>query len=174
MGTKPSFTEHERARALALLQAGHGYRVISKQLGMNSDAVRRLSLRWRAGGSEAVVNKPRGRKTYPIDVKLEVVERHLAGVSKVVLANEYGLSSPGLVSTWTAKYREGGPDALGGPGAGTGPVPPPVDPAPVTPAITPDDSIASELARLQDENEFLRAKVALLGKVQALRTRPPQ
>lgn len=96
------------------------------------------------------------KQVYPFELKLELVERYIAGETAQGLAAEAGLSSSGLLKNWAAAYRRDGVDALrpkprGRPGP---PGSPPAEP---------------ELERLRRENERLRAEVAYLGKLRALR-----
>lgn len=98
------------------------------------------------------------KRAYSFEFKLALVERFAAGETAHDLASEAGLSSPKLLETWARAYRREGSDALrpktkGRPRKADGP--PPVEP--------------SELERLRRENERLRAEVAYLGKLRALR-----
>jgi transposase len=99
------------------------------------------------------------RHAYSFEFKLALVERFIAGETAPNLAAEVGLSSPGLLKTWARAYRREGADALRPKPKGRPPqAPPAAQPAEV-----------SELERLRRENERLRAEVAYLGKVRALR-----
>ena len=100
----------------------------------------------------------KSRRHYSFELKLSVVQRVLAGESKVDIAREYGLSSGRIVEPWVRKYRRDGEEAL----------------RPKRPASRPgssnfDPGEARELGRLRDENERLRTQVAYLGKLRALR-----
>lgn len=95
---------------------------------------------------------------FSFDFKFAVVQRYLAGETKVALAKELQLSSPELIKKWAHQYRNEGEDGLRPKPKGR----PKKNPeAPAQPE--------SELQRLRRENERLRAEVAFLGKVQALR-----
>lgn len=48
------------------------------------------------------------KETHAFEVKLDVVQRFLAGDTKVELAKEFGLSSPQLIGSWVRKYRDEG------------------------------------------------------------------
>jgi transposase-like protein len=118
--------------------------------------VKLLYLRWRIHGRGALVAKPT-KQVYSFEFKLALVERFIAGETAQDLAAEAGLSSSGLLKNWAAAYRREGADALrpkpkGRPGKPDSP--PPAEP---------------ELERLRRENERLRAEVAYLGKLRALR-----
>ena len=96
--------------------------------------------------------------SYSFEFKVALVERFLAGETGPELAVEAGLSSPRVLQKWVRAYREEGADALrpkpkGRPRKSEAPPPP----------DTP------EMERLRRENERLRAEVAYLGKLRALR-----
>ena len=86
------------------------------------------------------------------------MQRYRAGEPKVVLAKELGLSSPLLLEKWARQYRTEGADGLRPKPKGR----PKTNPGT---ARKPE----SEVERLRRENERLRAEVAFLGKVNALR-----
>lgn len=98
------------------------------------------------------------KQSYSFDFKLALVERFLAGETAPDLAAEANLSSPLLLKTWVRVYRREGADALRPKPKGR----------PRKPE-TPPPSETSELERLRRENERLRAEVAYLGKLRALR-----
>ncbi|UPU45879.1 MULTISPECIES: helix-turn-helix domain-containing protein [Rhodococcus] len=95
------------------------------------------------------------KRAFSFEFKVEVVQRFLAGETKVALAREFGLSSPKLIETWARKYRNEGEDGLRSKRVGRPP--------------GSARSVPSEVARLRAENERLRAEVAYLGKLRALR-----
>jgi transposase-like protein len=109
------------------------------------------------------------KQAYSFELKLALVERFIAGETAQDLAAEAGLSSSGLLKNWAAAYRREGADALrpkphgraGKPGS-PAPAPPPAEPE-------PGPGAGAELERLRRENERLRAEVAYLGKLRALR-----
>ncbi|WP_415651086.1 helix-turn-helix domain-containing protein [Rhodococcus qingshengii] len=74
------------------------------------------------------------------------------------MAEEYDLPSPTTVANWTVIYRRDGEDGLRPKRRGR----PPTDRG--------DSPPKSELETLRTENERLRAEVAYLGKLRALRS----
>ncbi|WP_231497181.1 helix-turn-helix domain-containing protein [Arthrobacter sp. MA-N2] len=97
-------------------------------------------------------------KSYSFEFKLALVERFLAGETGPDLAVEAGLSSRELLQKWVRGIAGRGADALRPKPRGR-----PRQPDSPPPAELP------ELERLRRENERLRAEVAYLGKLRALR-----
>lgn len=157
MAKLSSLTDEQRHAAIALFAAGHGRDAVATRLGVSRTAARNLYDRWRIWGAEVLVPKPT-KRSFPFELKLEIVQRFVAGEPKVALAQEYALSSPRLIEQWTRTYRIEGDDGLHPKPKGR----PKRDPAA---AQRPE----SELERLRRENERLRAEVAYLGKLRALR-----
>lgn len=150
-----SLSEDQREAAVAWFEKGVGYRSTARLLGGSLAPVKALHLRWRIHGLGVLVTKP--TKSYSFEFKLALVERFLAGETAPDLAVEAGLSSRELLQKWVRAYRQDGADALRPKAKGR-----PRKPAP-PPAEMP------ELERLRRENERLRAEVAYLGKLRALR-----
>ena len=152
-----SLTEEQRRAAVALFEAGCGRDSVAAQLGVRPTVLRSLYDRWRVWGPAVLAPKPPTRP-YAVALKWEILQRYEAGASKVDLAQEYGLSAPSLIETWLRAYRTGGIEGLQPKPRGR----PARDPD--TPALP-----ETELERLRRENERLRAEVAYLGKLRALR-----
>lgn len=102
--------------------------------------------------------------SYSFEFKLALVERFLAGETGPDLAVEAGLSSRQLLQKWVRAYRRDGAEALR----------PKVKGRPAKSAAPPPWAELSELERLRRENERLRAEVAYLGKLRALRAQERQ
>ncbi|WGW12526.1 transposase [Saxibacter everestensis] len=139
-----------------LFEAEWSWGAAARHLGVRENPVHRLYDRWRVRGSGALVTKPT-KRSFSFEFKLDVVRRFLAGETKVALAREFDLSSPKLIETWARKYRNEGEEALrpSSPGKSVE-----TDSAP---------SESTEVVRMRRENERLRAEVAYLGKLRALR-----
>lgn len=154
-------TEQQRSAVIALFEEGYGPSAVSTRLGVGR-GLEDIYRRWQVRGSDALV--PRStQKRYPFDVKLEVVQRFLAGESKLALAQEFNLGSPKTVTVWARMYEREGEAGL----------------RPKSRGRPPKKSDAqlramSDLERLEQENLELRARVAYLEKLKALRAQEQQ
>lgn len=146
-------TADQRVAIMVLCDAGYGPKSIGSQLGISRHRVRTIYDRWRIHGKDALVPKSTTRR-YDGAVKLAVVQRFLAGEAKTDLAQEFGLASPKTVMRWVRAYERAGEDGLHPKQQGR------------PPGARRDEP---ELERVQRENLYLRAEVAYLKKLQALR-----
>lgn len=156
MRNDSSLTEEQRGTVMALFDAGQSRKAVANRLGISRDAVRVLHDRWRVRGGGALVTKPT-RRSFSFAFKREIVQRCLAGETKVALAQEFDLSSPKLVAAWLRTYRREGEDGLR----------PKQHSRPRTETDAPRRH-PGELERLRHENARLRAENAYLGKLRAL------
>jgi transposase len=156
MHARSSLAEAQREAAVALFEKGVGYRAVARLLDAPWVPVRALYGRWRIHGQGVLVSRP--AKSYSFEFKLSLVQRFLAGESGPELAVEAGLASRELLQKWVRAYRMDGEDGLRPKPKGR-----PRKPDSPPPAELP------ELERLRRENERLRAEVAYLGKLRALR-----
>lgn len=156
MHARSSLAEAQREAAVALFEKGVGYRSAATLLGVSRVPVKALYGRWRIHGQGALVTRP--VKSYSFEFKLALVERFLAGESGPDLAVEAGLASRELLQKWVRAYRLDGEDGLR----------PKLKGRPQK-SDSPPPAELSELERLRRENERLRAEVAYLGKLRALR-----
>lgn len=157
MHARSSLSEDQREAAVAWFEKGIADSAAARLLGVSRSPVKLLYRRWKIHGRGALVAKPT-KQAYSFEFKVALVERFMAGETAPDLAAEVGLSSPGLLKTWARAYRREGPDALR----------PKLKGRPKTPDA-PQPAEISELERLRRENERLRAEVAYLGKLRALR-----
>ena len=156
MHARSSLAEAQREAAVALFERGIGYRAVARSLDAPWVPVRALYGRWRIHGQGVLVSRP--VRSYSFEFKLALVERFLAGESGPELAVQAGLASRELLQKWVRAYRLEGEDGLRPKPKGR-----PRKPDSPPPAELP------ELERLRRENERLRAEVAYLGKLRALR-----
>jgi transposase-like protein len=156
MYAKSTLSRSDAVSAVELFEQGFTARSVALSLDLARHPVQMLYQRWQLRGSGALVT--RDRRQYDFETKLEIVRRHVKGESGRALCEEYVLPSPSTVANWTSIYRRDGEDGLrpkqrGRPPTGQG------DSAPKT-----------EIETLRIENERLRAEVAYLGKLRALRS----
>ena len=156
MRARSSLSEAQREAAVALFEKGIGYRAAARLLDAPRVPVRALYGRWRIHGQGVLVSRP--AKSYSFEFKLALVERFLAGETGPDLAAEAGLASRELLQKWVRAYRLEGEDALR-----------PKPKGRPRKTASPPPAELSELERLRRENERLRAEVAYLGKLRALR-----
>lgn len=156
MHARSSLSEAQREAAVALFEKGVGYRAAARSLDAPWVPVRALYGRWRIHGKRVLVAK--AVKSYSFEFKRALVQRFLAGESGPDLAVEAGLASRELLQKWVRAYRLDGEDGLR-----------PKPKGRPRKADSPPPAELPELERLRRENERLRAEVAYLGKVRALR-----
>ena len=153
---KGALSRSDAVSAVELFEQGLSANSVARALDLASTSVQMLYQRWQVRGRGALVT--RERKQYDLETKLLIVRRHLQGTSGRVLAKEYDLPSPGTVTNWAKIYRRDGEDGLRPKKRGRRPV-------------TREDPVPeSEVEQLRRENERLRAEVAYLGKLRALRS----
>ncbi len=102
-----------------------------------------------------LVSKPT-KNQCSINTKKQILARQKAGESKHALAEEFGLSSPSLISHWVWQVNKGGIDALR-------PKPKGRHKGSARPATLTEEE------KLRRENERLKAEVAYLKKLRDLR-----
>jgi transposase len=156
MYTGSTLSHADAVSAIELFEQGFTAKSASLSLDLATNPVQMLYQRWQLRGQDALVT--RERKQYDFGTKLEIVLRHVAGESGRALAEEHGLPSPGTVANWTSIYRREGEDGLRPRRRGR----PPADRGNPLPE--------NEIETLRKENERLRAEVAYLGKLRALRS----
>lgn len=141
---------------VSLFGEGFGYKAVARRLGVPAHAAKRWSLSYRSGGREALMGG--SRRTYGYETRLAAARDHVErGLTKAEVMARYGIVGVATLERWCREYRAGGPDALrpkpkGRPrGAKAKP-----KPAPTREQL------------LEEENAYLRARVAYLEKVDAL------
>ena len=156
MYSRSTLSSSDAVSAVDLFEEGFTAKSVALTLDLAVNPVQSLYQRWQLRGAGALVT--RERRQYDFDTKLEIVRRHADGESGRALAKECDLPSPTTVANWTVIYRRDGEDGLRPKKQGR----PPRDRG-----LLPQES---ELETLRRENERLRAEVAYLGKLRALRS----
>lgn len=157
MYSKSTLSHADAVAAIELFEQGFTAKSVSISLDLARAPVQMLYQRWQLRGSEALVT--RDRRQYDFETKLEIVRRHVKGESGRALSAEYNLPSPNTVANWTGIYRRDGDDGLRPKRRGR------------PPTSRENSPPRGEIETLRTENERLRAEVAYLGKLRALRSR---
>ena len=149
MRARSSLNEQQREQLVECYEQGMGETAAANALGVPNNAVRLLYRRFQLHGRLCLVEKPT-KQQYSFEIKKEVVERHLAGETRMDLAREFGLSSDILVRDWARKWRKGGDEALkpkpkGRPKGSAAPKP-----------LTEEEKLRRRIARLEAENAYLK------------------
>lgn len=147
-----------RREALELIKAGAGKDTLARRLAMPRQTAGKWIILYRSGGEEAVMGG-NGSRRYDWETKVAAARDHVEnGLTKTEVMARHGIASVAPLERWCREYRAGGPEALrpkprGRPkGAKSGPRPKP----------TREQELAEEVA-------YLKAKVAYLEKLRALR-----
>ena len=149
MRSRSSLSESQRERLVELFEQGMGSQGAARVLGVREKPVRKLYHSFRLHGRLCLVQK-RTKQQYSFETKKEVVQRHLAGETKMDLAREFGLSSDRLVEVWSQKWRKDGDEALrpkpkGRPKGSTASRP-----------LTEEEKLRRQVERLEAENAYLK------------------
>ena len=157
-GRRGHYDDGFRREALRLIRAGVGYKSLARRLAMPVYTAKQWVMLYRSGGEEAVMGS-RGNRRYDWETKVAAARDHVEnGLTKTEVMAEHGIASIATLERWCRGYRAGGADALrpkpeGRPkGSRSRPKPEP----------TREQELAEEIA-------YLRARVAYLEKLRALR-----
>ncbi len=147
-----------RREALELIKAGAGGNTLARRLAIPVYTARNWIRLYRSGGEEAVMGG-NGSRRYDWETKVAAARDHVEnGMTKTEVMAKYAIASIAPLERWCREYRAGGPEALrpkpkGRPrGSKSKPKPEP----------TREQELAEQVA-------YLKAKVAYLEKLRALR-----
>lgn len=143
---------------MVLIRQGIGAKALARRVCMPRQTAEKWVLLYRIGGEAALMEERGGNREYDYETKLAAVrDRVEHGMTKAEVMARYGIASIAALERWCRDYRAGGPDVLrpkpkGRPkGSRSGPKPEP-----------------TREQLLEEENAYLRAKVAYLEKARAL------
>ena len=156
MYSRSTLRHFDAVSAVELFEQGFTAKSVAISLNLAGSPVQMLYQRWQLRGAGALMT--RKRRQYDFGTKLEIVRRHIKGESGRTLCEEFDLPSPSTVANWTSIYRRDREDGLCPKHRGK------------QPAISADSPVESETEALLRENEQLRAEVAYLGKLRALKS----
>jgi transposase len=149
------------------LSGSMGAESLGKKYGIGRTSVVRWIAGYREHGGEGLRRK---YSPYSAEFKLSVLRAiQQQELSHAQAAVFFDLRDAGAIARWRRQYHEGGPQALNPKPRGRPPktmTTPKPQKAPQAPP--PQDDAASALQALRKENEYLRAEVAYLKKLEAL------
>jgi len=160
------YSEDLRRQIVDRYLAGDGgTESLAKEYGVGRGPLRRWIAAYRQHGQQGLSGK---HSSYSAAFKLQVLERMWRDELSYAQASAlFDLRQAGALSRWERQYHEGGYVALEPRPKGRRPKMPEAKPTSAQQAIGPTDERTRQ--ELLDENEYLRAEVAYLKKLQELR-----
>ncbi len=148
------------------LEGSAGFRAVAEANGVGRTLARQWVAEYRLHGEAGLRRK--GHTEYSAEFKLEVLERMRKEMrSAAQMRAMHGIRDPGAIARWERQYHEGGfPALLPRP---KGRPPKMSNSLPTTPTPTQSDPDTLSREQLLKEVEYLRAEVAYLKKLDALR-----
>ena len=156
MDGRIGYSEEVRIQAARQFALGYGARAVARYLGLPFGTMRTWQDAYRQGhllNSGAV----RENKIYPYELKLEAVEKFLAGTPKSKIILEFGISTRALFDKWVVIYRKDGAEGLVAKPKGRKPL------------VAGQESLEQKIYRLEMENALLKKFQALMAKEQQAR-----
>lgn len=160
--------KHDESLKLEIVQAylagPSGCKALAKQYEVAPSSVRRWIAGYQQHGARALSKKfDHYSQEFKLRVLREIKQQEL---SQAEAAARFDVRGVGAIAIWQRQYDEGGPEALKPKPRGR---PPKTMSIPKPPkAAPPPADDASALEKLRKENEYLRAEVAYLKKLEAL------
>lgn len=147
------------------LSGDGGTEALAKEYGVGRGPLRRWIAAYRVHGQQGLSKK---HSSYDASFKLQVLKRMWRDDLSYAQASAlFDLRQAGALSRWERQYHEGGYEALKPRPKGRRPKMPEAKPTSTQDTPRPTDERTRQ--ELLDENEYLRAEVAFLKKLQELR-----
>lgn len=150
MDNRERYTTETRIEAARLFDAGFGFTMIAKHLGLPTYTLRDWEDSHKQGRLIGLGSMG-PKKQYSTEVKLAAVERFLTGTSKAQVLEDFQISTRAVFNRWLIIYRDFGADGFNGPPRGR-------------PKKNRDrllETDAEKIYRLEMENEVLKKLIAL-------------
>jgi len=154
MDRRNGYSEETRIEVAQQFELGYSYGAVATFLGLPPGIVRN----WQdAHRQDRLLNSGlvREKRKYSQELKVEGVEKFLAGTPKSDVIAEFGISTRTLFNTWVATYRKDGPSGF---------VP---KPRGHKPSMVGSESLEAKIYRLEMENTVLKKFQALMAEKKA-------
>lgn len=162
--------DFKRAAVLDYLEGNRGFKTVAREHDIDPSLLRRWVEVYRVHGEAGLRRKSQGIY-YSGSFKLAVLKRMWSDelTYRQLLAVFNLRASTGLIAKWERLYNEGGPQALEPkPRGRLKKMPDPIQPKPTLRPLPAAAGPAQSVEDLRMENEYLRAEVAYLKKLDAL------
>ena len=93
-----------------MIEKGFSYKKIALKFNCNASVMQRIVRRYKLHGLDGIIRKENNRNFDP-QFKLEIINRHYSGESKLSLATEINVSYM-VVASWITKYEQLGYNGL--------------------------------------------------------------
>lgn len=100
----------DKIQIIRFYEEGYSIPYLSEQFNVSNYTIRRIERQYREHGIESFKEKGNNSK-YPVDFKMEIIKRVLAGESIKGIAFELCVND-GLIHSWVKKYNELGYNGL--------------------------------------------------------------
>lgn len=100
----------DKIKIIRFYEEGYSIPYLSKQFNVSHKTIARIERQYREHGIESFKEKGNNSK-YPVDFKMEIVTRVLAGESMNSMASELCVN-PGMIYSWLKRYKELGYNGL--------------------------------------------------------------
>lgn len=157
-------TNEDKIKIYNLKQEGYSYRELTKKYQVRTERIKYIVALADVYGEEILIKGKNNH--YPKEIKEQIInEVLLENKSLHSTALKYALSSVGMLSNWVSKFKENRYNILEKPKG---------RPRKMRKETKQETQKLSKIEQLEKENEYLRAEVAVLKKLQEIRLKQSQ
>ena len=164
--TKRRHSRALRRRAADMFEAGAGFELAARRLGLPAQTVRKWLYAYRTAGRKGLLGMGEARRKYDTETKLAAARAVVdEGTPRAEAMARFGIAAATSLDRWCRLYREGGPEALapGRRGRPAGPRP-----------KTREEELAERVRKLEAEVAYLKKSIALKAEKSSRTGRSPR